>query len=193
MEVQPILYSLRMTAYTTTNSSDFTSPPMMYGVVRILLTWEPLITMLCFLWRMNVTMQTVQLALQILIPFCMPGYLVHTMQMCSILGLGCETMRLSVSTSCGCDGMSLLILHLRDGVVLSWMPSASHLCTKLIPLASWIRKTSYVGVILFQRLQKENDIQTRLEYHAALKITMTTCYIISAGALGARVIWQLCS
>jgi hypothetical protein len=180
-----------MTAYTTTNSFDFTSPPMMYGVVRILLTREPLVTMSCFLRRTSMEMQTVQLV-QILIPFCMPGYLVHIMQTCSILGLGCETMRHGVSISYGCDGMSSLILHLQDGVVLSWTPSASLLCTKLIPLASWIRKISYVGAILFQPLRRANDIQTRLEYHAALKIVMTTCYITSAGVLGARVIWQLC-
>jgi len=176
-----------MTACTTTNSFDFTSPPMMYGVVQILLTREPLVTTSCFLRRTSVKMQMVHL-----IPFCMPGYSVHIMQTCSILGLGCETMKHGVLTSYGCDGMSLLILHLQDGVVLSWTPSASFLCTKLIPLASWIRKTSYVGAILFQPLQKANDTQTTLEYHAALKIVMTTCYITSAGVLGARVIWHLC-
>ena len=107
-------------------------------------------------------------------------------------GPGCKTMRHCVPTSYGCNGMSLLILHLQDGAVLSWTLSASHLCTKLIPLASWIWKTFYVGAILFQRLRKANDIQTRLEYHTALKIVMTTCYITLAGVLGARVIWQLC-
>jgi hypothetical protein len=171
-----------MTAYTTTNSFDFTSPPMMYGVVRMLLMREPPVTTSCFLRR---TIQPVH----ILIPFCMPGYSEPIMQMCSILVLGCETMSHGVSISYGCDGMSSLILHLQDGVVLSWTPSASLLCTKLIPLALWIRKTSYVGAILFQPLRRANDIQTRLEYHAALKIVKTTCYITLAGALGARVMW----
>jgi hypothetical protein len=31
-----------------------------------------------------------------------------------------------------------------------------------------------------------------LALHAALKIVMTTCYITSAGVLGAQVIWQVC-
>jgi hypothetical protein len=172
-----------MTAYITTNSFDFTSPPMMYGVVRILLMREPPVTTSCFLRR------TMIQPVHILIPFCMPGYSVPIMQMCSILGLGCETMSHGVSISYGCDGMSSLIQHLQDGVVRSWTLSASLLCTKLIPLALWIRKISYVGAILFQPLRRANDIQTRLEYHAALKIVMTTCYITLAGVLGARVMW----
>ena len=84
---------------------------------------------------------------------------VSIMPMWSILGLGCRTLRLAPSKFYGCDGMKLLtqIQGLQDGIVWHWACCASHPYTKTIPLALWIQKLYYDGVISSQNLTRENE------------------------------------
>ena len=102
--------------------------------------------------------------------------------MWSIPGLGCRTLRLAPSKCYGCDGMRLLTQKqgLQDGIVRHWTCCASHPYTKTIPLALWIRKLYYVGVISSRHLTRECENPT-LTSLALQKIKRTICYTMLAG------------
>ena len=95
---------------------------------------------------------------------------VSIMLMWSILGLGCRTLRLAPSKFYGCDGMKLLtqIQGLQDGIVWHWTCCASHPYTKTIPLALWIQKLYYDGVISSQHLTRENEKSNVIWYQNCL-------------------------
>ena len=170
-----ILCSSSTSLYINIRPSESTTQPMTCDVELILSSQKGLIATSCYLQIIPVV-QTHQICTTLSMQECW----VSITSMWYIPGLGCRTLRLAPSKCYGCDGMRLLIQGLQDGLVQQWTCCTSHLYTKTIPLALWIQKLYYKGVISSWSLTRENE-NPKLMSHTLQKTTRTTCYTMLAG------------
>ena len=167
-----ILCSSRTSLYIDTKSSSSTSLRTTCDAGPILSIQERLVATSCYwqIWQI-VPVYTI---------FYMHKSWVRIMQMWSIPGLGCRTMRPTAWIFYRCDGMRL-IWGLQDGLIPHCTQSTSHSCVKMIPLALWIQMTCCMGVISFQPLRKANERKLKEMFYIALKIAKTMWHTMLAG------------